>query len=31
MDQGWEDEKIEEIIESGNGFSTKELKPGDKL
>lgn len=29
--QGRDDDKIEQILKSGDGFATKELKPGDKL
>jgi hypothetical protein len=29
--QGWKDNKIEEILSSGDNFTTKELKQGDKL
>ena len=29
--QGWEGEKIEEILSSGGDFATQELKPGDNL
>ena len=29
--QGWKGNKVEQIIKSGNGFTVKELQPGDKL
>lgn len=29
--QGWHAKKVEQVIKSSNGFTAKELKPGDKL
>lgn len=31
LDQGWHAKKVEQVLKSGNGFTAKELKPGDKL